>query len=60
VSDERYFGGQKDSHPPMRGLEGDFTEQDEADLVRLATLTSAALDGLAQLYLAECRDKIGT
>ena len=32
-------------------LEGDFTEQDEANLVRLATLTSAARDGLAQLHL---------
>ena len=77
----RNFGGQKDSHPPMRGwlavpligfdgqnygfiqasdrLEGDFTEQDEANLVRLATLTSAALDGLAQLHLPEYRDKVG-
>ena len=32
-------------------LEGDFTEQDEANLVRLATLTSLALDALAQLHL---------
>ena len=77
----RNFGGQKDSHPPMRGwlavpligfdgqnygfiqasdrLEGDFTVQDEANLVRLATLTSAALDGLAQLHLPEYRDKVG-
>ncbi len=28
-------------------LEGDFTEQDEANLVRLATLTATALDGFA-------------
>jgi hypothetical protein len=41
-------------------LEGDFTEQDEANLVRLATLTAAALDGLAQLHLPEYRDKVGT
>lgn len=40
-------------------LEGDFTEQDEANLVRLASLTSAALDGLAQLHLPEYRDKVG-
>jgi len=32
-------------------LEGDFTEQDEANLVRLASLTSTALDVLAQLHL---------
>ena len=41
-------------------LEGDFTEQDEANLVRLATLTSVALDALAQLYLPEYREKVGT
>ena len=41
-------------------LEGEFTEQDEANLVRLAALTSAALDGLAQLYLPEYQDKVGT
>ena len=41
-------------------LEGDFTEQDEANLVRLATLTSAARDGLAQLHLPEYQDKVGT
>lgn len=41
-------------------LEGDFTEQDEANLVRLATVTSAALDGLAQLHLPEYQDKVGT
>jgi GAF domain-containing protein len=32
-------------------LEGDFTEQDESNMVRLATLTSTALDTLAQLHL---------
>jgi GAF domain-containing protein len=36
-------------------LEGDFTEQDEANLVRLAALTSTALDALAQLHLPEYR-----
>ena len=41
-------------------LEGEFTEQDEANLVRLAILTSAALDGLAQLYLPDYQDKVGT
>jgi len=41
-------------------LEGDFTEQDEANLVRLATLTSAARDGLAQLHLPEYQDKVCT
>ena len=41
-------------------LEGEFTEQDEANLVRLAALTSAALDGLAQLYLPEYQDKVST
>jgi GAF domain-containing protein len=41
-------------------LEGDFTEQDEANLVRLATLTSIALDALAQLHLPEYREKVGT
>ena len=39
-------------------LEGDFTEQDEANLVRLATLTSFALDALAQLNLPEYREKV--
>jgi GAF domain-containing protein len=39
-------------------LEGDFTEQDEANLVRLAGLTSAALDALAQLHLPEYREKV--
>jgi len=36
-------------------IEGDFTEQDEANLVRLAALTSTALDALAQLHLPEYR-----
>ena len=39
-------------------LEGDFTELDEANLVRLATLTSLALDALAQLHLPEYREKV--
>jgi GAF domain-containing protein len=39
-------------------LEGEFTEQDEANLVRLAALTSAALDALAQLHLPEYRRKV--
>ncbi len=39
-------------------LDGDFTAQDEANLVRLATLTSTALDALAQLHLEEYRAKI--
>jgi GAF domain-containing protein len=41
-------------------LEGDFTEQDEANLVRLASLTSAALDALAQLHLPDYRERIGS
>ncbi|MDQ6771564.1 MAG: GAF domain-containing protein [Candidatus Dormibacteraeota bacterium] len=36
-------------------LSGDFSEQDEANLVRLATLTSTALDALAQLHLPDYR-----
>jgi GAF domain-containing protein len=36
-------------------LEGDFTEQDEANVVRLAALTSMALDALAQLDLPDYR-----
>lgn len=36
-------------------LEGDFTEQDEANLVRLARLTAAALDALAQVHLPAYR-----
>jgi GAF domain-containing protein len=39
-------------------VDGDFTEQDEANLVRLATLTATALDALAQLHLPEYRAKI--
>jgi hypothetical protein len=39
-------------------LEGDFTEQDEANLVRLATLTSFALDAMAQLHLPEYRKRV--
>jgi GAF domain-containing protein len=39
-------------------LEGDFTEQDEANLVRLAALTSTALDALAQLHLPDYREKV--
>src|SRR6201999_4485135 len=42
---------------PARGfgihLEGDFTAQDEANLVRLASFTSTALDALARLHLPE-------
>ena len=40
-------------------LEAEFTDQDEANLVRLAQLTSAALDALAQLHLPEYRQKVG-
>jgi GAF domain-containing protein len=39
-------------------LEGDFTGQDEANLVRLAALTSTALDALAQLHLPDYRRKV--
>jgi GAF domain-containing protein len=39
-------------------LEGEFTEQDETNLVRLATLTSTALDALAQVCLPDCRQKV--
>jgi GAF domain-containing protein len=39
-------------------LEGDFTEQDEANLVRLAALTSTALDVLAQLHLPDYRRNV--
>jgi GAF domain-containing protein len=34
-------------------VEGDFTAQDEANLVRLGELTSTALDSLAAVYLPE-------
>jgi GAF domain-containing protein len=40
-------------------LDGDFTEQDEANLLRLALLTSTALDALAQLHLPEYKRKVG-
>lgn len=39
-------------------LEGDFTDQDESNLVRLAALTASALDSLAQLHLPEYRAKL--
>jgi len=39
-------------------LEGDFTAQDEANLVRLASLTSTAPDALARLHLPEYRAKV--
>jgi GAF domain-containing protein len=41
-------------------LEGEFTEHDEANLVRLASLTSAALDALAQLHLPDYRAQVGS
>jgi hypothetical protein len=39
-------------------LEGDFREQDEANVVRLAALTPTALDALAQLHLPDYRRKV--
>jgi GAF domain-containing protein len=39
-------------------LDGEFTEQDEANLVRLAALTATALDALAQLHLPDYREKV--
>jgi hypothetical protein len=39
-------------------LEGDFTEQDEVNLMRLASLTSTALDALAQLHLPAYRAQV--
>jgi hypothetical protein len=39
-------------------IEGDFTEQDEANFVRLAALTSTALDALAQLHLPDYRETV--
>jgi GAF domain-containing protein len=39
-------------------LEGDFTELDEVNLVRLAALTSTALDTLAQLHLPDYRRSV--
>jgi GAF domain-containing protein len=41
-------------------LSGDFTEQDEANLVRLAALTSTALDALARVHLAGYRTKLAS
>ena len=50
------FDGQNDGFIQASDrLEGEFTEQDEANLVRLATLTSAARDGLPNY-----QDKVGT
>jgi GAF domain-containing protein len=37
--------------------DGEFTEEDEANLVRLAKLTSQALDALAMVYIPDYRDK---
>jgi GAF domain-containing protein len=39
-------------------LEGEFTEQDEANLMKLAALTSTALDALAQLHLPDYRRQV--
>ena len=39
-------------------LEGDFTEQDEANFIRLAALTSMALDALAQVHLPDYRREV--
>ena len=39
-------------------LDGDFTDHDESNLVRLAALTATALDALAQLHLPEYRAKL--
>jgi hypothetical protein len=39
-------------------LQGEFTEQDETHLVRLAAPTSTALDALAQLHLPGYRRKV--
>ena len=55
MSAERFLNSYHNASTP-----GDFTEQDEANLVRLTTLTSAALDGLAQLHLPGYRDEVGT
>jgi len=41
-------------------LVGDFTEQDEDNIVRLATLTATALDALAQLHLPDYRAKLAS
>lgn len=37
--------------------EGEFTEEDEANMVRLAKLTAQALDALAMVYFADYREK---
>jgi GAF domain-containing protein len=37
--------------------EGEFTPDDEANLVRLARLTSQALDALAMVYFPDYRQK---
>jgi GAF domain-containing protein len=37
--------------------EGEFTEEDEANMVRLATLTAQALDALAMVYFPDYRDR---
>ena len=39
-------------------LQGDFTDQDAANLMRLAALTSMALDALAQLHIPDYRRKV--
>lgn len=38
--------------------DGEFNEQDQDNLARLAKLTSTALDALAQAYLPEYREKV--
>ncbi len=38
--------------------EGEFNEEDEANLERLARLTATALDSLALAYLPEYREKL--
>ena len=37
--------------------EGEFTDEDEANMVRLAALTSQALDALAMVYFPDYREK---
>jgi hypothetical protein len=39
-------------------VEGDFTELDEVNVVRLAALTSMALDALAQVHLPDYRREV--
>jgi GAF domain-containing protein len=39
-------------------LDGDFTELDEVNVVRLAALTSMALDALAQVHLPDYRREV--